>query len=99
MALIKDFASSTLKETHLYADGTSGDDANDGKTLATPKKSLAAVSALVPYELKHNVAVHLSGVFNYPDVGRFNVSVDSDVSLLIDGGSSLTVVDDNGGSN
>jgi len=99
MALIKDFASSTIKESHFYADGTSGDDANDGKTPATPKKTLAAVSALVPYELKHNVAVHLSGVFNYPDVGRFNVSVDSDVSLLIDGGDSLTVIDDNSGSN
>lgn len=99
MALIKDFASCTLKESHFYADGTSGDDANDGLSVGTPKKTLAAVSALVPYEIRHNSAVHLSGVFAAPDRLGIKSVIGSNLYLVIDGGSALTVIDDNTGSN
>jgi hypothetical protein len=57
------YATRTTAELHLYADGTSGSDANDGLTVGTPKKTLAAVVALVPSMLMHNVYVHLTGTF------------------------------------
>jgi len=62
---IRDFANSTVKELHLYADSTSGDDANSGKSLAQPKKTLEAVLDLVPSVIKHNVAVHLLVCLRY----------------------------------
>jgi hypothetical protein len=92
-------ASCTSGELHVYADGTSGDDSNDGLTEGKPKKTLQAVFALVPDIVKHNTSVHLRGSFSEP--GSFNINniLNRGSWLVIDGGSDFTVVDDNGGSN
>jgi hypothetical protein len=70
---MEEFATRTTAELHLYADGTSGSDANDGLTVGTPKKTLAAVVALIPDHVTHNVLVHLIGEF----VITSAVSIDS----------------------
>lgn len=85
-------ATVTSADLHLYADGTGGDDANDGLTASTPKKTLAAVAALLPSLIAHNVAIHLQGIFT--DAVTFQASVKQGVgnSLTIDGGSSVTII-------
>lgn len=93
----------TTKELHVYADGTSGDDTNDGLSPSRPKKTLGAVFALVPDQVKHFTAVHLSGNFvnNGEVLVRKTISqeLDAGTKLIVDGGSSVTIVDDNSGSN
>lgn len=41
MTLYSDSATRTKRVRHLYADSTSGDDNNDGRTLSTPAVELA----------------------------------------------------------
>jgi len=90
-------ATCTSCKLHVYADGTSGDDANDGLSASTPKKTLQAVFDLVAWLIGHHVCVHLSGVF--ADSGVFHrMAADTAPVILIDGGSDVTVVADNGGS-
>ena len=89
---IRNYASATYKESHFYADGTSGDDANDGRTAGTPKKTLAAVFALIPEVIKHNTAIHLSGVFTNPGQNYFTRVFLDFPTLVIDGGDSLVQV-------
>lgn len=87
-------ASSTQANLHLYADGTSGDDANDGLSAATPKKTLVAV--LVPDVIPTGiwVFVHLSGVF--AETAAFNMpAAGGGGNLLVDGGTDRTAVDAN----
>lgn len=58
------WATVTTAELHVYADGTSGDDANDGLTALTPKKTLQALHDDVGPDLaNHLVFCHLSGTF------------------------------------
>jgi hypothetical protein len=97
--LDSEHASVTTEELHVYADGTSGLDSNDGLTSSTPKKTLGAVFALVPDHVKHNTAIHLSGTFENMGTVRLASYIDANVNLIIDGGDSVTVIDDNAGSN
>ena len=99
MAITRDYASATIRESHYYADGTSGDDTNDGLTVSTPKKTLASLSTILPYQIRHNTSVHLSGVFAYPDGLNINNNVERGAVFIVDGGSDLTVIDDNTGAN
>jgi len=87
---VRGAADVTDAELHVYADGTSGDDANDGRTVGTPKKTLAAVFAMLPEVLEHNTAVHLSGIFTDPGVVSFGRVILNGVYLVLDGGSSVT---------
>jgi len=91
-------ATVTTAELHVYANGTSGNDANDGLTVSTPKLTLDAVFALVPDIVKHNTCVHLAGTFNEPGYVYLTKYVNGVMALVIDGGDSWTVVDDNGGN-
>ena len=86
----------TTASMQVYANGTSGNDANDGMTVSTPKKTLQAVLDLVPFSIRHNVCVNLSGTFTDPG----NLTINHFVSgiFIIDGGESVTVVADNVGS-
>jgi len=88
----------TTAELHVYANGTTGDDANDGLTALTPKLTLQAVFDLVPDVVKHNVAVHLSGTFSEFGQVQFNKQIIDKVTVVIDGGVDLSVVADDGGS-
>ena len=99
MALTRDYTTATIKESHYYADGTSGNDSNDGLTVSTPKKTLTALSTIIPFQIRHNTSVHLSGTFAYPDELSLTNSVDNAAVLIVDGGEDLTVVDDNTGTN
>lgn len=98
----RDFISQSFGELHLYADGTSGDDANDGLSVASPKATLQAVFDLVPDQINHNTCIHLAGTFDISSatslVVNFNRSLLNGI-LLIDGGATFYVLDDNTGSN
>jgi hypothetical protein len=77
---------------HYYADGTSGNDANDGRTISTPKKTLQAVFALLPQTISANISVHLKGTF--VDPGNINIfNTVNGYLFIIDGGSELTVLE------
>ena len=89
---------STTAVLHVYADSTTGNDANSGLLISAPKKTLAAVIDLVPYLINHNVAIHLSGTFTDPGQVFVEKFVSKTNLLVIDGGSALTVFADNGGS-
>lgn len=90
---------STTAELHVYADGTLGNDANDGLSSLTPKKTLQAVFDLVPFLVKHNTCVHLSGTFTLADYSYSTlVKLAASGVIVVDGGPNVTVVADNGGS-
>jgi hypothetical protein len=70
--------------------------------VAFPKKTFQAVFDLVPKFVAHHVCVHLSGIFT-DDGGTLNPVLQFSKSypnlrLVVDGGTGLTVVADNGGS-
>lgn len=88
----------TVGELHLYANGTSGNDANDGLTVGTPKETLQAVFDLVPDNVIHNTCVHIAGEFI--DQGEAILSkrvTGKNERLLIDGGADLTIKPSDGG--
>ena len=90
---VRGAADVTDAELHVYADGTSGDDANDGRTAGTPKKTLAAVFDLIPEIIKHNTAVHLSGEFiDFGYWGPGSRIVMDGAYFIIDGGTDVTQV-------
>lgn len=90
----------TDSDTHYYANGTSGDDDNDGLTISTPKKTLQAVIDLVPTHIKHNVAIHLSGTFAMAGGVRLaGRTLDNSIFVLNGGEDEIQVVDDNSGAN
>jgi hypothetical protein len=81
----------TTQDVHYYADGTSGSDLNDGLTALTPKKSLEAVFNLIPFLVKHNVGVHLTGVFQERTTAFYiTKSIEYGKKILIDGGPDVT---------
>jgi hypothetical protein len=97
-------ATVTTEDVHVYANGTSGDDTNDGLTPQTPKKTIQAAFDLIPTVLEHTVIVHLSGVFTETVLASITsvysgLKVGSTRRLVVDGGLDLTVVDNNGGAN
>lgn len=105
LAIIEDsYVSKTSSTLHLYADSATGLDSNTGLSASSPKQTVAAVMALVPYIIEQRVIVHLAG----------DLAVTTDSSLLsnrtignikggyavtISGEDDVTVVDDNSGSN
>jgi hypothetical protein len=97
-------ADATSDELHIYADGTSGSDSNDGYDAARPKKTLQAVLDLIPIIIRHNIGVHLTGDFTMAADARMSARYFSTMNtgaapvLVIDGGSALTTVADNAGS-
>ena len=60
--------------------------------VSSPKKTLAAVFALVPYKADHNVCVHLSGIFTDAGAAYLEKMVASTVTLVVDGGTATTPV-------
>lgn len=93
-------ATVTTSTLHLYANATTGDDSNDGYSLAAPKLTLQAVFDLVPDIVKHLVYVHLAGTFVLTDnVYVIRTCLPGGI-ILLDGDETLrTAVDDNAGSN
>lgn len=87
-----DFVTVTAAETHVYADGTSGDDLNDGLTVGTPVKTLQKVVDLVAKYVAHNTCLHLSGVFTDQGAVRITNNREYGAYLLLDGGSGTTTV-------
>lgn len=83
-------ATVTTGTLHLYANGSTGSDQNDGLTSATPKKTLVAVVALIPDIVKHLCVVHLSGVFADSGAVQIQRIVNGTGLLLVDGGTDLT---------
>ena len=92
MAKITDFATVTTKTLQVYANGSTGNDSNDGLTVGTPKLTLGAVFALVPDIVKHNVCVNLAGTFNEPGDINFSRMIQDTGFLLVDGGSTTTTL-------
>lgn len=90
-------ASATVTETtadlHLYADGDSGDDANSGTSPLSPKKTLAAVLALVSFRVLHRIAIHLSGTFLDEPFLPFDRFLAANAFIIIDGGGDLLVTE------
>jgi hypothetical protein len=81
----------TTGELHVYVDGTGGDDTNDGLTVGTPKKTLAAARALLPLVIQHNTTLHITGSFSGESLYIDNIMRNYPY-FLIDGGDALTVV-------
>ena len=92
MAKITDFASVTTGTLQVYANGSTGNDTNDGLTVGTPKLTLGAVFALVPDIVKHNVCVNLAGTFTDPGIVNFLRDVREGGFLVIDGGDATTTI-------
>lgn len=75
---------------HLYADGTNGNNANTGLSVTQPKKTLLALSALIPDSITGTdfVIAHLSGVFSTIGQVPIDTFVSQSATLLIDGDAS-----------
>ena len=90
MAKTTDFATVTTKTLQVYANGSTGNDTNDGLTVGTPKLTLGAVFALVPDIVKHNVCVNLAGTLT--DWGAITLSRTALAWLFVDGGTNTTTL-------
>ena len=90
MAKTTDFATVTTKTLQVYANGSTGNDSNDGLTVGTPKLTLGAVFALVPDIVKHNVCVNLAGTLT--DWGAITLSRTALAWLFVDGGTDTTTL-------
>ncbi len=94
------YATQTTQNLQLYANGTTGLDTNDGLTVGTPKLTLQAVFDLIPDFVNHNIAINLAGIFNeFGSVYLANKIIKPGKYLVIDGGASFTIINDNGGAN
>ena len=84
---------STSEVSHFYVDGTSGDDANDGLTLGTPKKTLEGIMAVIPDVINHHTVVHLSGTIDLQTsastIYMTKTVAANGVTLLFDGGDGV----------
>jgi hypothetical protein len=90
-------AKATSEVTHYYADGTNGDDANDGEKAGQAVKTLDRLFELIPEFVRHRVVCHLVGTFT--PTQDLNLQKTLFAPLVIDGGAGVTVLDDNTGSN
>lgn len=88
------FVVTNTEATHIYADGDNGDDANDGLTELTPKKTMAAAFDAAPYVLTNDLIFHCKGTFTdeRPRLGPV-VKTSNFVRILVDGGDELVEVD------
>lgn len=91
-------AKATSEELHVYADGSSGSDSNDGLTVGTPKLTIPAALDLIPNLIRHNTVLHLSGTFTDPGEVEIDKVLADASYFIVDGGSDVTVVDDNSGA-
>lgn len=72
-----------------YVDTVGGDDANDGLSAITAKKTFAGVVALLAGKLAHDGSINCKGKFSQESLsllGQYNAN------LIIDGGSDITEV-------
>lgn len=95
------YVTQTTGVLHLYADGTSGSDSNNGLTALTAKKTLSAVFSLLPSVIKHNTAIHLNGTFTISSDTTSNLIIPlmaSNINFIVDGGPIMVTVADNSGS-
>lgn len=94
------YATRTRAVEHYYLDGTSGDDANSGLSASEPIKTFERLDEIVPRFIDHHTVVHLSGNIVVPYSWTQLLSGRTiGAYVLIDGGTDVTVVDDNGGAN
>lgn len=93
MSVITDYLTKTTKVLHVYADGTSGNDANTGKS-GSPVKTITKALELIPDVISHDTVLHLSGTFDLVaelGSGTF-LYVDKVIEgglFLIDGGDAV----------
>jgi hypothetical protein len=85
------FDDATVSGINYYADGIDGSDSNDGLTINTPKLTLQAVFDLVPFHVKNDVVITLSGTF-IDDTAVLNNYIYGGAHLVIDGGEGVTRV-------
>ena len=89
---VRDFSNVTTRELHVYVDGDSGSDTNDGSSWANAKKTIPAGISLIPHFIRHNTCLHLKGSFvdnGFPIVQN---DVGANIVFLIDGGTDVTVL-------
>ena len=90
MSVITDYLTKTTKVLHVYADGTSGDDANTGKS-GSPVKTITKALSLIPDVISHNTVLHLSGSFDLVteipgSSATWGKEVNAGCNFVIDGG-------------
>lgn len=72
-------------DVDVYADATTGNDANDG-TLAAPVQTLARALQLLPVAWQHRCRVHLAaGTYDLPSIAQVGSPVGIAEPLLVDG--------------
>jgi hypothetical protein len=99
----RDFATTTKKTDtlHLYANGTTGDDTDDGLTLATAVATLERLFELIPDVIRHPIICHLEGSFDLAgkDIylnkhfGSHSEPTYGQFFLTFDGGDDKTVTE------
>jgi hypothetical protein len=94
---VADRATVTTATWAVYANGTSGNDANTGLSAAQAKKTRAAALALVPDIVKHSGSVNFAGTFATAESINFAREV-RDAMIVVTGENDWTIVDDNSGS-
>jgi hypothetical protein len=81
----------TTGSLHVYADGTGGDDNDDGLTVGTPKKTLQAAIDVFPKIIAHDSSLHLTGVFD--EIGKIDINSLLQARLIVDGGSDVEIIE------
>lgn len=88
----RDDLTKTTQSLYLYVNASTGDDANDGLTTATAKKTISATLDIIPEIISHNCFINCSGIFteNFTVSKRFMLTTASGITstpyLVFDGG-------------
>lgn len=80
----------------VWANGTTGDDTNDGLSEATPKKTIKEVFNLLPDVLSHSCTVNLRGTFDWTSISSLDLIIQKSLLqaiLVIDGGTETEVLE------
>lgn len=91
---IRDYASVATKVFHVYCDSAAADDSGNGRSWATAKKTLAAVSAILPTVCESHLVINIKGAHTLTSSITFStISKGRTNNVLIDGGDEIVVVD------
>ena len=91
--MLRDYANVNQDTLHVYADSTRPDDAGDGLTLATAKKTIEAAVALLPNIAEGHVVLHLTGTFTLTENVTISTNMQRNKKLIVDGGDSVEVLE------
>lgn len=103
--MYRDYATSTIRDVHVYVDSVAGNDNNDGLSTGNAKATIEAATKVLPDVANNNVVLHLKSTsanpFTLSKSIVFSTMIKGDGNpgtklFIVDGGEEVEVVTDGG---